>query len=536
MAPVRGRRRAPYLGARTVLRARRVPLAAAVVGALVFGLLHSPTPAAAQFPGPCGSVLVAAGTWLNGAGVDVLSNGADEGTGSSCAGGIDYQCIELVNRLYSSKGWISSYWYGNGGRSSPGAADSLWDEAPSNLTKEANGAISYLAPGDVISINIYQGSSFVPDGHVLIVNTSGVVTSGAIPLVSENSGDPSNATAQITATLSNGTLTIPNSAAWSYPVIGVVHAPGGGSGGQSPPVTIGALDNSGNFTAKSGIYGSWVTEQGGIKAIAVASDPTNGVTIGALDNSGNFTAKSGIYGGWVTEQGGIKAMSTGGVSSARVPDGPGIGTATPANASVSVSFSPPAFDGGSPVTTYTVAATPGGASASGSGSPITVGGLTNGVSYTFVVAASNALGSGWQSTASRAVVPASSQASRCPAGQTGTPPNCHMPQSTSCPAGQTGTPPNCHMPQSTSCPAGQTGTPPNCQSAKPALRSRCVVPDLKHLTLTRAKRALQRAHCGVGTLRRPKHVPRHHVLRVTSQSAVAGSKHSARYLVNLTLR
>ncbi|WP_419910363.1 hypothetical protein [Candidatus Poriferisodalis sp.] len=44
----------------------------------------------------------------------------------------------------------------------------------------------------------------------------------------------------------------------------------------------------------------------------------------------------------------------------------------------------------------------------------------------------------------------------CPAGQTGTPPNC-VPDV--CPAGQTGTPPNC-VPDV--CPAGQTGTPPNC--------------------------------------------------------------------------
>ena len=56
-----------------------------------------------------------------------------------------------------------------------------------------------------------------------------------MPLVSQNSGDSSNATVRITATLSNGTLTIPNSGAWSYPVIGVVHAPSTTSGGSSPP-------------------------------------------------------------------------------------------------------------------------------------------------------------------------------------------------------------------------------------------------------------------------------------------------------------
>lgn len=45
----------------------------------------------------------------NGGGVDVYSNGADEGTGESCGGGDHYQCVELVNRLYQAKGWISEH-------------------------------------------------------------------------------------------------------------------------------------------------------------------------------------------------------------------------------------------------------------------------------------------------------------------------------------------------------------------------------------------------------------------------------------------
>ena len=49
----------------------------------------------------------------------------------------------------------------------------------------------------------------------------------------------------------------------------------------------------------------------------------------------------------------------------------------------------------------------------------------------------------------------------CPAGQTGTYPNCQTPV---CPAGQTGTYPNCQPP---ACPAGQTGTYPNCRIATP---------------------------------------------------------------------
>jgi len=198
--------------------------------------------ALAVAPGACGSVLISGSSWLDGGGVNVYSNGADEGTGVSCGGGINYQCVELVNRLYKTKGWISSYWYGNGGRSSPSARDSLWDEAPGNLSKQANGGISYVGPGDEVSINIYDGGTFIEDGHTLIVNNSSSISSGTVYLVSENSGSPSSANPQITATLSNGTLTIPNSGAWSYPVIGVVHAPTGGGG--TPP--------EGSFVSNSG--------------------------------------------------------------------------------------------------------------------------------------------------------------------------------------------------------------------------------------------------------------------------------------------
>ena len=63
----------------------------------------------------------------------------------------------------------------------------------------------------------------------------------------------------------------------------------------------------------------------------------------------------------------------------------------------------------------------------------------------------------------------------------------------------------------------------------------CVVPRLKHMTLTRARRALRKANCRVGKVRTPKHVKRRHALRVYGQSAKVRSQHVARYRVNLRL-
>jgi hypothetical protein len=81
-------------------------------------------------------------------------------------------------------------------------------------------------------------------------------------------------------------------------------------------------------------------------------------------------------------------------------------TAVAGNTSASISFASPSFDGGSPVTNYTVTSSPGGATASGTTSPIVVPGLHDGTTYTFTVTAHNALGPGPPSSFSNAVTPA----------------------------------------------------------------------------------------------------------------------------------
>jgi hypothetical protein len=80
------------------------------------------------------------------------------------------------------------------------------------------------------------------------------------------------------------------------------------------------------------------------------------------------------------------------------PDEPVIGTATPGDAQMSITFTAPAFDGGSPVTSFKVTCQPGAISATGTTSPITVTGLTNGVSYACSATASNSIGEGLSSS------------------------------------------------------------------------------------------------------------------------------------------
>lgn len=91
-------------------------------------------------------------------------------------------------------------------------------------------------------------------------------------------------------------------------------------------------------------------------------------------------------------------------SAMQAPGAPTIGTATGGDAQASVTFTPPADDGGALITGYTVTSSPGGLTGTGTGSPIVVTGLTNGTAYTFTVTATNGVGTGSASSASSSVI------------------------------------------------------------------------------------------------------------------------------------
>jgi hypothetical protein len=65
---------------------------------------------------------------------------------------------------------------------------------------------------------------------------------------------------------------------------------------------------------------------------------------------------------------------------------------------------------------------------------------------------------------------------------------------------------------------------------------RCVVPQLTHLSLVSARRALRRSRCRVGTVRRPAAWSPNHLLRVAAQSAAPHTRHKVNFRVNLRLR
>ncbi len=101
---------------------------------------------------------------------------------------------------------------------------------------------------------------------------------------------------------------------------------------------------------------------------------------------------------------------------ATAPDAPTIGTATAGDGQATVTFIAPAYDGGSPVTYYTVTSNTGGFVKYSNGSPVTLTGLTNGQAYTFSVTATNAIGTSTVSSSSNSVTPTATVVVTPPSG------------------------------------------------------------------------------------------------------------------------
>jgi len=80
---------------------------------------------------------------------------------------------------------------------------------------------------------------------------------------------------------------------------------------------------------------------------------------------------------------GLPSSASNSVTPSSGPGAPTIGTATKGNAQATVTFTPPASNGGSAITGYTVTSSPGGFTGTGAASPITVTGLTNGTCLYF---------------------------------------------------------------------------------------------------------------------------------------------------------
>jgi hypothetical protein len=153
-------------------------IALALAASTGIGYFHN-TPSARAGSQDCGAVLVADKDWLQGHGVDVHSNGVNQGTGTSCHGdseiydysipssqfGWGWQCVELFNRLYHAEGWYGQFTLPSDAQ----GAKNLYPEAYAGhygktIHAEANGSGYIPVPGDAIIL------SNASAGHVAIVD------------------------------------------------------------------------------------------------------------------------------------------------------------------------------------------------------------------------------------------------------------------------------------------------------------------------------------------------------------------------------
>jgi hypothetical protein len=149
--------------------------------------------------------------------------------------------------------------------------------------------------------------------------------------------------------------------------------------------------------------------QGQIKSYSATSDPGNitatgsgsPITVPDLTNGTTYT-----FTVTATNKMGTSPPSdaTNSITPATVPNAPTNVAAKVDKAEATVSFKPPASNGGSEITSYIVTSS-GGQTGLGRASPIIVKGLDKGKSYTFTATAKNKIGTSPPSTASNSVVP-----------------------------------------------------------------------------------------------------------------------------------
>ncbi|QTH40678.1 S-layer homology domain-containing protein [Cohnella sp. LGH] len=187
-----------------------------------------------------------------------------------------------------------------------------------------------------------------------------------------------------------------------------------------------ADDNAGlNYTAGSNVsvpkliaydgqlYAAWVESNtvrakkyDGISWTTADSDHGLNARIGSTVNHPSLAVYGGkLFAAWTEKYDGKNQVRVARMPVLQAPDAPGYVTAFAGDGEATVFFYPPASNGGSPITEYTVTSEPAGGTQTGSASPIKVTGLTNGQSYTFTVTAKNALGTSEASAPSSSVTP-----------------------------------------------------------------------------------------------------------------------------------
>jgi hypothetical protein len=270
-------------GKRTALtRLRGLGAALGLALLVTFGVA---TPASASAP-----VLLSGASWLGGNGVNVCSNANGGGSDPDCGGqtqvgnvtGAYWQCVELAQRLYKARGWHTGIFSGV-----PTGAYQIYDSAAANgFTRQANGSITSIVPGDMIIHGTdapYSGGA----GHVSIVDT---VVGTAVNVVEQNS---LLGMTRATYSFSNSTLMRANTGT----IRGVVHAPGNTATGGNPGPAWGGVGNTATFQGSDHLSSSQILHSNEYLM------SNNGQTVLMMQTDGNVVLYRGRSAIWSTGTG-----------------------------------------------------------------------------------------------------------------------------------------------------------------------------------------------------------------------------------------